>query len=48
MHGNSSSRLEAYTIIEHLIPFNIAVCAIDLSGSGHSEGTYISLGWFES
>lgn len=40
--------MEALTIIEYLIPMNISVCGIDLSGSGHSEGTYISLGWYES
>ncbi|CAD8124337.1 unnamed protein product [Paramecium sonneborni] len=48
LHGNSSSRVEALTILEYLIPYNIAVCGIDLSGSGHSEGVYISLGYYES
>ncbi|CAD8154764.1 unnamed protein product [Paramecium octaurelia] len=32
LHGNSSSRIEAFTIIEYLIPANISVCGIDLSG----------------
>ncbi|CAK76420.1 unnamed protein product (macronuclear) [Paramecium tetraurelia] len=47
LHGNSSSRIEAFTIIEYLIPANISVCGIDLSGSGLSEGEYISLGFHE-
>ncbi|CAD8091614.1 unnamed protein product [Paramecium sonneborni] len=48
LHGNSSSRIESFTIIEYLIPANISVCGIDLSGSGLSEGEYISLGYYES
>ncbi|CAD8163604.1 unnamed protein product [Paramecium pentaurelia] len=48
LHGNSSSRIESFTIIEYLIPANISVCGIDLSGSGLSEGEYISLGYHES
>ena len=32
LHGNSSSRIESFTIIEYLIPVNISVCGIDLSG----------------
>ncbi|CAK80523.1 unnamed protein product (macronuclear) [Paramecium tetraurelia] len=48
LHGNSSSRIESFTIIEYLIPANISVCGIDLSGSGLSEGEYISLGFHES
>lgn len=32
LHGNSSSRVEALTIVEYLLPNNIAVCGIDLSG----------------
>ncbi|CAD8182709.1 unnamed protein product [Paramecium octaurelia] len=48
LHGNSSSRVEALTIVEYLLPNNIAVCGIDLSGSGQSQGEYISLGYYES
>jgi len=33
LHGNSSSRVEALTIVEYLLPNNIAVCGIDLSGN---------------
>lgn len=47
LHGNSSSRLEALATLPHLLPSNITVFCLDLSGSGKSEGEYISLGWFE-
>ncbi len=47
LHGNSSSRLEALAALPHLLPSNITVFCLDLSGSGKSEGEYISLGWFE-
>ena len=30
-----------------LLPQNITVFAFDFSGSGKSEGEYISLGWYE-
>ena len=48
LHGNSSSRLEALGQLKHLLPLNITVFAFDFSGSGKSEGDYISLGWHES
>ena len=47
LHGNSSSRLEALATLPHLLPSNITVFCLDLSGCGKSEGEYISLGWFE-
>lgn len=47
LHGNSSSRLEALAALPHLLPSNITVFCLDFSGSGKSEGEYISLGWFE-
>ena len=30
-----------------LVPLNISVFVFDFSGCGHSEGKYISLGYFE-
>jgi hypothetical protein len=48
LHGNSSSRLEALGQLKYLLPLNITVFAFDFSGSGKSEGDYISLGWHES
>lgn len=47
LHGNSSSRLEALTCVPVLLPANITVFCLDTSGSGISEGEYISLGWYE-
>mmetsp|Transcript_19673 Transcript_19673/g.9136 ORF Transcript_19673/g.9136 Transcript_19673/m.9136 type:complete len:162 (+) Transcript_19673:1-486(+) len=47
LHGNCSSRLEALPCVPVLLPSNITVFALDLAGSGLSEGEYISLGWYE-
>lgn len=47
LHGNCSSRLEALTSLHTLLPLNITVFCFDMSGSGLSEGDYISLGWHE-
>ena len=45
--GNSSSRVEAVPLLPYLLPMNITVLAFDFSGSGRSEGEYISLGYYE-
>ena len=45
--GNSSSRCEALPLLQYLLPLNICVLAFDFSGSGRSEGEYISLGFYE-
>jgi len=47
LHGNCSSRLEASDTLQVLLPRGITVFSLDLSGSGHSEGEYISLGHYE-
>jgi len=47
LHGNSSSREEALTIIDSVIPLGISLVALDFSGCGHSEGDFITLGWDE-
>ncbi len=47
LHGNCSSRLEDLSYISLLLPSNITVFCLDLSGSGLSDGEYISLGWYE-
>eukprot|EP00435_Cladocopium_sp_Y103_P015320 s4862_g3.t1 len=47
LHGNCSSRLEAMDVLQVILPRNMMLCSIDLSGSGHSEGEFISLGHFE-
>eukprot|EP00743_Colponemidia_sp_Colp-15_P008874 GILK01009684.1.p1 GENE.GILK01009684.1~~GILK01009684.1.p1 ORF type:complete len:515 (-),score=111.24 GILK01009684.1:87-1631(-) len=47
MHGNSSCRLEALAYLSHLLPHSITLFCFDFSGSGMSEGEYVSLGWYE-
>eukprot|EP00931_Biecheleriopsis_adriatica_P029498 TRINITY_DN17507_c0_g1_i1.p1 TRINITY_DN17507_c0_g1~~TRINITY_DN17507_c0_g1_i1.p1 ORF type:complete len:667 (+),score=106.21 TRINITY_DN17507_c0_g1_i1:106-2106(+) len=47
LHGNSSCRLEALPLLPLLIPLRISLFCFDFSGSGTSDGEYISLGWFE-
>lgn len=47
LHGNCSSRLEASDILQVLLPRNVTVFCLDFSGSGLSEGEYISLGHYE-
>jgi len=46
-HGNSGSRLDALSILEVLLPMSICVVSFDFSGSGLSEGEYVSLGFYE-
>eukprot|EP00916_Digyalum_oweni_P021436 GHVL01035614.1.p1 GENE.GHVL01035614.1~~GHVL01035614.1.p1 ORF type:complete len:306 (-),score=41.54 GHVL01035614.1:1503-2420(-) len=47
LHGNCSSRLEAINALPTLLPLNITVFCFDFSGSGISQGDYVSLGWWE-
>lgn len=47
LHTHTGSRLEALPILPVLLPSNINVFTLDLSGSGLSEGEFISLGWHE-
>eukprot|EP00929_Paragymnodinium_shiwhaense_P105845 TRINITY_DN70900_c0_g2_i1.p1 TRINITY_DN70900_c0_g2~~TRINITY_DN70900_c0_g2_i1.p1 ORF type:complete len:484 (+),score=114.71 TRINITY_DN70900_c0_g2_i1:90-1541(+) len=47
LHGNCSARLEAYDVLPVLLPRGISVFCLDLSGSGLSDGDFISLGYFE-
>ena len=48
LHGNSSSRCEVVPNLKYLLPLNITVFAFDFAACGHSEGEYISLGWYET
>eukprot|EP00928_Gymnodinium_smaydae_P022317 TRINITY_DN18792_c0_g1_i1.p1 TRINITY_DN18792_c0_g1~~TRINITY_DN18792_c0_g1_i1.p1 ORF type:complete len:504 (-),score=89.96 TRINITY_DN18792_c0_g1_i1:138-1649(-) len=48
LHGNCSSRLEAFDVLPVLLPRGFTVFCLDLSGSGRSDGEYISLGFHES
>ncbi|RHY89787.1 hypothetical protein DYB37_009975 [Aphanomyces astaci] len=47
LHGNSSSRLGCMETLFHSLAAGFTVCAIDFSGSGLSEGKYVSLGFHE-
>lgn len=47
LHGNASSRLEAFGLVGSLISQNISLFCFDAAGCGLSEGEYISLGWHE-
>jgi len=48
LHGNASGRVEALSILSMALSLGLSVFALDCSGSGFSEGQYVSLGWFES
>jgi pimeloyl-ACP methyl ester carboxylesterase len=43
-HGNSGSRVDALEVVESLLPAGVMVVAGDLSGSGKSEGSVVTLG----
>ena len=47
LHGNSSSRVEALSAVEVLLPANMTLFCFDFAGCGKSEGEYISLGYYE-
>lgn len=44
LHGSSSSRLESFDVLPVLLPAGLSVFSLDFSGSGQSDGDYISLG----
>lgn len=46
-HGNSGCRADANEAAVVLLPSNITVFTLDFSGSGLSDGDYVSLGWHE-
>lgn len=47
MHGNSSGRVEALAQLSLALSIGCTLFAFDFSGSGLSEGEYVSLGIFE-
>lgn len=47
LHGNCSTRAEALAVLPLLLPMGINVFCFDFSGSGMSEGDFVSLGYFE-
>ncbi|KAF6145963.1 hypothetical protein GIB67_033322 [Kingdonia uniflora] len=46
-HGNSGCRADANEAAAILLPSNITLFTLDFSGSGLSDGDYVSLGWHE-
>lgn len=46
-HGNSGCRADANEAAVILLPSNITLFTLDFSGSGLSDGDYVSLGWHE-
>ncbi|XP_042945075.1 uncharacterized protein LOC122278932 isoform X1 [Carya illinoinensis] len=46
-HGNSGCRADANEAAAILLPSCITVFTLDFSGSGLSDGDYVSLGWHE-
>lgn len=47
MHGNCGCRLDSFDAVSILLRDGISVFCFDFSGSGLSEGQYISLGYYE-
>lgn len=47
LHGNSSCRAEALGTLPAVLGARISLFAFDFSGSGLSEGEYVSLGFYE-
>jgi pimeloyl-ACP methyl ester carboxylesterase len=47
MHGNSSARLEGLNLLSLVLSLGATFVTFDFSGSGKSEGEYVSLGAFE-
>jgi len=47
LHGNSSCRVEATSILACCLSAGITVFSLDMAGSGHSGGEWVSLGHFE-
>jgi alpha-beta hydrolase superfamily lysophospholipase len=47
LHGNCGCRADAVECLEEALTHGFTLLSCDLSGSGKSEGEYISLGWHE-
>merc|ERR1712166_1011711 len=47
LHGNSSSRVAATTVLSSLLAGGVTVLPFDFAGSGQSDGDYVSLGYYE-
>lgn len=47
LHGNSSCRVEALSVLRTCLASGMTVVAFDCGGCGKSDGDYISLGYYE-
>mmetsp|Transcript_17362 Transcript_17362/g.22536 ORF Transcript_17362/g.22536 Transcript_17362/m.22536 type:complete len:443 (+) Transcript_17362:114-1442(+) len=47
MHGNSSARVEALPQLSLVLGLGATMLSFDFTGSGQSDGDYVSLGYFE-
>lgn len=47
LHGNAGCRADALSVANVVLSLGISLFAFDFSGSGQSDGEYISLGWWE-
>ncbi|KAF1325174.1 Serine protease family s09x, partial [Globisporangium splendens] len=47
LHGNSSCRVEALSVLRTCLASGMTVVAFDCGGCGKSDGEYISLGFYE-
>ena len=47
LHHSTSNRFEGFEYAQYLIPAGVTLFAFDMSGSGNSDGEYISLGYYE-
>lgn len=47
LHGNSGCRLDGLDSVVLALSYNFSLFVVDLSGSGKSEGDFISLGYYE-
>ena len=47
LHGNASCRLESMKVLSLCMTLGISLVTLDMSGSGMSQGSYVSLGHFE-
>lgn len=48
LHGNSSSQKEGKFLVPNICSRRVSMFCFDFSGSGNSDGDYISLGYFET
>ena len=47
MHGNSSARIECLPQLSLVLQLGVTMFAFDFTGSGKSDGDYVSLGYYE-